>query len=133
MRKFIQEAKYDETLNYWVKKEDHLFVIGLTDFGQEFIGTITAISDLPQQGQLLAKGALYAVVVSDKTSTELFLPIGGKVVMTNEQLITQPNLINEDCYEEGWILKVQDTSHLDWEDLQSSQEYAAAVSSFFNK
>lgn len=133
MRKFNPLAKYDESLNYWVKKEDYLFVIGLTDFGQEFIGTITTISDLPQKGQLLAKGAIYAVVESDKASTELFLPIGGKVVAINEQLLKQSILINDDCYEEGWMLKVQDTSQMDWEDLLSAEAYAAAVSSFFNK
>ncbi len=133
MRKFNPLAKYDESLNYWVKKVDYLFVIGLTDFGQEFIGTITTISDLPQKGQLLAKGAIYAVVESDKASTELFLPIGGKVVAINEQLLKQSILINDDCYEEGWMLKVQDTSQMDWEDLLSAEAYAAAVSSFFNK
>ena len=133
MRKFNPLAKYDESLNYWVKKEDYLFVIGLTDFGQEFIGTITTISDLPQKGQLLAKGAIYAVVESDKASTELFLPIGGKVVAINEQLLKQSILINDDCYEEGWMLKVQDTSQMDWQDLLSAEAYAAAVSSFFNK
>ena len=133
MRKFNPLAKYDESLNYWVKKVDYLFVIGLTDFGQEFIGTITTISDLPQKGQLLAKGAIYAVVESDKASTELFLPIGGKVVAINEQLLKQSILINDDCYEEGWMLKVQDTSQMDWQDLLSAEAYAAAVSSFFNK
>lgn len=133
MRKFIQEARYDETLNYWVKKEDHLFIIGLTDFGQEFIGNITTLSDLPKKEQLLTKGVLYAVVESDKASTEIFSPIGGKVVAINKQVLENPNLINEDCYGEGWILKLQDISHSGWEELQSSEDYAAAVSSFFNK
>lgn len=133
MRKFIQEARYDEDLNNWVRKEEDVFTIGLTDFGQEFIGSITAISELPQKGQLLAKGAIYAIIESDKASTEIILPIGGQVVAINEQLLAKPNLINEACYEEGWILKLKDTSNFDWEDLQSAAEYAIAIGSFFNK
>jgi len=133
MRQFIQEARYDESLNYWVSKEDNFYIIGLTDFGQEFIGNITTLSDLPQKGQVLGKGAIYIVVESDKASTELFLPIRGKVVAINEQLLEKPNLINEDCYGAGWIVKLEDTSQTEWEELQSSEEYAVAISSFFNK
>ena len=133
MRSINHQARYDDDLNNWVKKEEHLFLIGLTDFGQEFIGTISSISELPPLGQLLAKGAIYCVLESDKASTEIFLPLGGKVVAINQKIIDQPSLINTDCYETGWIIKVKDTNAIEWNDLQTAEEYAIAISSFFNK
>ncbi len=133
MRIYDSTARYDEDLNSWVRKEEAIVTIGLTDFGQEFIGPITAISDVPQKGQLLAKGAIYGVVESDKATTELTLPIGGEVVAINEQLLAQPTLINEDCYGEGWILQLKQVPAIEWADLQSAEAYAAAIDSFFNK
>ena len=108
-------------------------MLGLTDFGQKFVGTISAISELPTVGQVLEKGALYCVLEADKAASENYLPVGGIVVAINEQLSTTPTLINEDCYEAGWILKLKSVSVADWAALKSADFYESAIRSFFNK
>ena len=133
MRKVAINARYDEDLNNWVRQEADLFVLGLTDFGQKFVGTISAISELPTVGQVLEKGAFYCVLEADKAASENYLPVGGIVVAINETLVAKPNLINEDCYEAGWILKLKAVSAADWAALKSAEFYEAAIRSFFNK
>ena len=133
MRKVDSNARYDEDLNNWVRQEADLFVLGLTDFGQKFVGMISAISELPTIGQAVEKGALYCVLEADKAASENYLPVGGIVVAINEQLVAKPNLINEDCYEAGWILKLKAVKDIDWTALKSADFYESAIRSFFNK
>lgn len=133
MRKIDTTARYDTDLNNWVRQEENLFIIGLTDFAQEFVGQITSITDFPKVGQTLPKGSVYCLLESDKATTEVYLPISGQVVAINEALLTQPELINEDCYGTGWVVKIRSTTMKDWEDLQNSDLYAVAIGSFFNK
>ena len=133
MRKVDETARYDEDLNNWVRQEEDTFTIGVTDFGQEFMGPISLVTDLPKIGQVLSKGTCYCLTESDKASTEIHLPISGKVVAINEALLKNPSFINEDCYGEGWILKLTEVSVTEWDSLKSAEFYAEAVGSFFNK
>jgi len=133
MRSVDLSARYDEDLNNWVRQEEDTFTIGLTDFGQKFIGEVSAISELPKVGQILKQGELYGVLESDKAASEIHLPIGGKVIAVNESLLETPNLINEDCYGAGWIVQLTAVNPQELEALQSAEMYSAAVGSFFNK
>ena len=133
MRKVDPSALYDKDLNNWVRQMEDIFTIGLTDFGQKFIGEVSAISELPKVGQILKQGELYGVLESDKAASEIHLPIGGKVIAVNESLLETPNFINEDCYGAGWIVKLTVVDLKELETLQSAEMYAAAVGSFFNK
>ena len=133
MRKVDSTALYDIDLNNWTRKVEETFTIGLSDFGQKFIGEVSSISELPNVGQVLEKGELYGVLESDKAANEIHLPIGGKVIAINEQLLQTPNLINDDCYGDGWILKLTAVNPEELAALQSAEMYSAAVASFFNK
>ncbi len=133
MRKVDTTALYDMDLNHWVRKVEEIFMVGLSDFGQKFIGEVSNISELPKIGQILELGAMYGVLESDKAANEIHLPIGGKVVAINEQLFQTPHLINEDCYGEGWIIKLTAVNPQELAALQSAEMYATAVGSFFNK
>ena len=133
MRKVDPIALYDNDLNNWVRQMEDTFTIGLTDFGQKFIGEVSAISELPKVGQILKQGELYGVLESDKAASEIHLPIGGKVIAVNESLLETPNFINEDCYGSGWIVQLTEVNLKELDTLQSAEMYAAAVGSFFNK
>jgi len=133
MRKIDTNARYEEDLNNWVRQEADVYMVGLTDFGQEFVGTISKINDLPTVGQRLEKGSLYCVLESDKAASENYLPVGGLVVAINKKLLATPTLINEECYESGWILQLKNVSVADWSALKSAEFYESAVRSFFNK
>ncbi len=133
MRKVDSTALYDKDLNNWVRKTESTLTIGLTDFGQKFIGEVSNISELPNVGQVLEQGGLYGVIESDKAASEIHLPLGGKVVAINHQLLETPSLINTDCYGEGWIVKLTEINSQELAALQSAEMYSDAVGSFFNK
>jgi glycine cleavage system H protein len=108
-----------ETLRYseeheWVLLADGVATIGITDHAQEELGDIVFV-ELPAVGTVLAKAATLGVVESVKAVSDVYAPIGGTVSGVNERLTSNPETINEDCYGEGWMVKVEvsDTSEID--------------------
>lgn len=102
-------------------------VIGITAFAQSELGDIVYIEFEPT-GQPIEADAIFGTVEAVKTVSELYAPVAGTVVETNEQLDANPEVVNEDPYGEGWMIrmKVDDPSSLD--DLLSAEDYAAMVS-----
>lgn len=92
----------------WVKKEDGLVVIGLTDFAQSSLGDIVFI-DLPQEGDAVTVGDSFADVESVKAVSGVFSPVTGTVAAVNSDLLDNPALLNEKPYE-AWLIKVSDVS-----------------------
>jgi glycine cleavage system H protein len=108
-----------EDLNYsedheWVLVEDKEATIGISDHAQEEMGDIV-FAELPELGEKFEESEDFAVIESVKAVSDLYLPLSGKVVEVNEDLLDQPELINEDPYGEGWIVKIEiaDDSELD--------------------
>ncbi len=132
MRKVDSLCFYDKDLNFWLRPEGDLLVIGVTDFSQEFLGTLTLITDLPTIGSTLKRYTILAIVESDKTTTELIMPINAVVLDVNQALLAQPNLINEDCYGKGWLVKVKPLDFNE-NDFLTAAAYEADVAVFFNK
>lgn len=107
------ELKYSKE-HEWVRVTDEVATIGITDFAQEELGDIVNV-ELPDEGDTFAKDEAFGAIESVKASSEVFCPVGGKVVEINEPLFDTPELLNEDPYDEGWMVKVQlgDPSDLD--------------------
>jgi glycine cleavage system H protein len=105
---------------------DHIATIGITDFAQESLGDITFVQ-LPKEGEEIRKNDPFGVVESVKAVSDLYAPVNGRVVEVNQPLLNAPELLNEDPYEDGWMIKVEvkDTSDLD--DLMSSDDYKGYV------
>ena len=112
MSKIIEGLKYSES-HEWVKVEDGLAVIGVTDFAQEEMGDITYV-DLPEVDDEVEAGEEFGALESVKASSDLISPVSGKVVEVNEELEDAPEKVNEDAFE-NWIIKVEmaDASELD--------------------
>lgn len=130
MKKIDVSSRYKDT-EHWVKKEHDYFLIGITDFTQKVFGNIVLI-ELPTIGTQLNLDDKYADIESDKTVSELFMPIGGEVIEVNEKLLQQPEQINESPYE-SWLIKIKAIDFKEYEALDSSKTYSESIHLFFNK
>jgi len=100
--------------------------IGVTDYAQEKLGDVVMV-ELPAVGDALTAGATFGTVESPKSVSDLFAPLAGEVVEVNEALEDRPELVNEDCYGEGWIAKVRVAEARDITGLLDADAYRAHV------
>ena len=87
---------------------DNTFTIGLTDYAVEQLGDIVFL-ELPETGAEFKKGETFATVESVKAASEIYMPVSGKIIEINEEAANSPEILNEDSYEKGWIVKVEAT------------------------
>jgi|SRR6056300_456251 glycine cleavage system H protein len=108
-----QDLKYTQD-HEWVQIEGNEATIGITDFAQGELGDIVYV-EVETVGETLQKEEVFGTVEAVKTVSDLFLPITGEILTFNENLEDTPELVNEDPYGSGWIikLKVEDTTQLD--------------------
>jgi len=102
-----------DTLRYtseheWLRAEGDEGVVGITDFAQESLGDVVFV-ELPAVGAALEQGQVFGVVESNKAVSDLYAPVSGEVVAVNEALGARPELVNEDPYGAGWLLRVRIT------------------------
>ena len=121
------EIKLPDDLRYvesheWVRLESGRGRIGITDFAQDQLGDIVYV-ELPAIGKTFAKGAPFGSVESVKAVSELYMPIGGKVVETNSALENSPEAVNTSPYEEGWMIVVEPTDAGELNTLLPAQAY----------
>ncbi|MBT3484674.1 MAG: glycine cleavage system protein GcvH [Desulfobacula sp.] len=107
------DVKYTES-HEWAKIFDGIVTIGLNDYAQDQLGEIVFV-ELPEKGDTFSKGDEFGSVESVKAVSEIYIPISGEIVEINEDLEDAPELVNESCYENGWLVKIQpdDVSQLD--------------------
>lgn len=117
------DRKYSKE-HEWVKLDGGLAIVGITDYAQEQLGDIVYV-ELPQPGDTLTQFESFGIIESVKAASDLYAPIGGEVVAVNEELVDRPELVNEDPYEGGWMLKVQLEDESDMDRLMTAEEYQA--------
>ncbi|MCJ7621471.1 MAG: glycine cleavage system protein GcvH [Anaerolineae bacterium] len=121
----MEPADRKYTKNHeWAKLDEGLAVVGITDYAQEQLGDIVYV-ELPQPGDTVEKSQSFGIIESVKAASDLFAPIGGEVVAINEELVGRPELVNQDPYEGGWMVKVQPEDEMQMDDLLTAEEYAA--------
>lgn len=122
MAKVIEGLFYSESHEY-VKVEGNVGYIGISDYAQHALGNVVYV-DMPDVDDEIEAGEEFGAVESVKAASDLFAPVSGKVIEVNEALDDQPELINQDPYE-NWIIKVEliDKSQLD--ELMDAKAYAA--------
>lgn len=106
----------------WIQIEDNIATIGITDYAQQELGDVVYV-ELPAVGQDFEAEESFGSVESVKAVSEIYMPLTGTVTEVNEDLADSPEVINEDAYGEGWMIKIEisDSSQLD--DLLSADEY----------
>jgi len=108
------------------KLEGNIAIIGITYHAQEELGDIVHI-DLPEVGKEVKQNEVLAVVESVKSASDVYSPLSGKVIEVNENLKTKPELINEDPYNAGWIVKLELSDPKEYESLLSAEEYKKLI------
>jgi glycine cleavage system H protein len=116
------ELKYASSHEWARLEEDGTVTVGITDHAQDALGDVVFV-ELPEVGVSLAAGDEAGVVESVKAASDIYAPVGGEVIATNEQLEDAPETVNSDPYHDGWFFKLQpaDTSELDA--LLSAEDY----------
>lgn len=111
----------------YVVKDGNNYVIGLTDYAIEQLGDIVFL-ELPSAGDEFEKGETFANIESVKAASEIYMPISGKIVEVNEELVDSPEKLNEDCYEGGWLVKIEsDASENEFDDLLTYDDYKSEL------
>ena len=116
-----EDRKYQESHEY-ATTDDETVTIGITDFAQDELGDVVFV-ELPEVGDDISQGEEFGVVESIKAVSDLYAPISGTVTEVNEELFDRPELVNEDPYGEGWMLKVDRADDADFDALLSADEY----------
>lgn len=118
---FPADLKYSKE-HEWVRVEGTIGIVGITDFAQKELGDIVYV-DINTLGDTLAKDAIFGTVEAVKTVSDLFLPVAGKVLEQNKGLDSNPEAVNKDPYNEGWIVKVEITNPADLDSLMDAEAY----------
>ncbi len=123
--KYLKYSKDHEWANY--DEEEGVVIVGITDYAQAKIGDITFV-ELPEEGDDTERGTSFAEIEHHKGVEEVYSPVSGKVFEVNEALAESPELINQDPYEEGWLVKIEpgDLSELD--EMMDAEEYEEYLS-----
>jgi len=122
-----EELKYTEE-HEWVKIEDNIAIVGITDFAQGELGDIVYL-EIDTLDSQIDSNEVFGTVEAVKTVSDLFMPITGKVIEVNPSLEDKPELVNEDPYGEGWIIKVNITEESQIDSLLSPSDYKNLIDS----
>ncbi|MCX6291112.1 MAG: glycine cleavage system protein GcvH [Bacteroidetes bacterium] len=106
----------------WIKVEGNEATIGITDFAQSELGDIVYV-DIETEGESLDAEAVFGTVEAVKTVSDLFMPVAGKVLAVNKNLVTNPAAVNKDPYGEGWMIRIQLANVADTANLVSASDY----------
>ncbi len=108
----------------WARKKGRNVAVGITEYAQDQLGDVVYL-ELPDLGDAVKKGESFGVVESTKAVSELFAPVSGKVVEVNDPLADAPETINEDPYEEGWMVVIEPSDPGELESLMDAKAYQA--------
>lgn len=102
----LPEDLYYEENHFWVRQEGDLLVMGMDDFAQKMADLIVYVQ-LPAEGKKLKAGKKFAKIESGKWLGKIYAPVNGALAVSNQELETNPKLINDDCYGRGWMYKIK--------------------------
>ncbi|MBX2860478.1 MAG: glycine cleavage system protein GcvH [Vampirovibrio sp.] len=119
------DVKLIETHEYILPDEDRAR-IGISHFAAEQLGDIVYV-DLPELGQELDKGETFGSIESVKAASDLYLPVGGKIMAVNTRLEDEPDLVNDDPYGDGWIIEISVAKPEEMQTLMAPADYTKFV------
>ena len=120
-----QNLKYTSE-HEWISVEGDEAVVGITAFAQGELGDIVFV-EIETEGETLGKGETFGTIEAVKTVSDLFMPVGGKVLEVNPALESAPELVNKDPYGEGWLIKISVTDLAELGSLMDADQYQAML------
>lgn len=122
---FPEDLKYSKE-HEWVLVEGSVATVGITDYAQDQLGDIVFV-ELPGVGDKVSKEDAFGVVESVKAVSDIYAPVSGKVLEVNDDLPENPEMLNEDPYGDGWIIKIEMSDPEELQDLMNATEYEEYV------
>ena len=122
---FPTNVKYTKE-HEWIRLEGDVAYVGITDYAQEQLGDIVFV-DIPTEGETLAADEVFGTIEVVKTISDLFLPVTGEILEQNEALADQPELVNQDPYGEGWLIKIKPAADADFDSRLDAEAYKALI------
>ncbi len=124
-RLYPEDLKYSQS-HEWVKVDKDIATVGITDFATKQLTDLVYV-ELPSLEGKVTKGSSFGAVESVKAVSDLCSPVSGKIVKVNAKLSMQPEIINQDPYGEGWMIKVKIEDQTELDALMDSEEYEELV------
>jgi glycine cleavage system H protein len=120
--KIIEELYYSKN-DEWVKVENNIGTIGITDYAQDQLGDIVYVEEI-KKGTNLNKGDVVSTVESVKAVSDVYSPISGEIIEVNQDIIEDPSIINKDPFGKGWFAKIKMDKLEELDELMSASEYS---------
>ena len=124
---FPDDVRYTKE-HEWIRLEGAEAVVGITDFAQDALGDVVFV-ELPTVGAVLTQGQTFGVVESNKTISDLFAPVGGRVLAVNADLRAKPERVNDEPYGSGWMIRIAVAKREELDTLLDAAGYRAFVAS----
>ena len=122
---FPEDLKYTRE-HEWVSVDGNVATVGITDHAQQQLGDVVFV-ELPAIGDRVEKSDAFGVVESTKAVSDVYAPVSGEIAEVNDDLPDNPELLNEDPYGDGWMVKITLSDRADLDDLMSADEYRRFV------
>ena len=120
-----EDRRYLES-HEWALETDGAVRVGISDFAQDELGDVVFV-EFPDEGETVTQEAEFGVVESIKAVSDLYAPVSGEVVAVNEDLHDAPELVNDDPFEDGWMIEIDPADESELEELLSAEEYEAQI------
>src|SRR6056297_20525 len=120
-KKIIEELYYSKN-DEWIKVENDIGTIGITDYAQDQLGDIVYVEEI-KKGTNLNKGDVISTVESVKAVSDVYSPISGEIIEVNQAIIEDPSIINKDPFGKGWFAKIKMDQPEELDELMSASEY----------
>ena len=122
---FPADLKYTKD-HEWIRVDGAVAYVGITDYAQSELGEIVYV-DITTEGETIAKEEVFGTIEAVKTVSDLFMPVSGEVIEANAELDDKPELVNEDVYGNGWLIKISISDPSELDELMSAAEYEQMI------
>ena len=122
---FPTNVKYTSE-HEWIRLEGEEAYVGITDYAQDQLGDIVFV-DVTTEGETLEAGEVFGTIEVVKTVSDLFLPVGGEILEVNPELEEHPELVNQDPYGKGWLVRIRPTDVFEMDKLMDAEAYKQII------
>ena len=122
---FPADLKYTKD-HEWIRVDGDVAYVGITDYAQGELGEIVFV-DITTEAEVVAKEEVFGTIEAVKTVSDLFMPVSGEVIEANAELDDKPELVNEDVYGNGWLIKISVSDPSELDELMSAAEYEQMI------
>lgn len=122
---FPEDLKYSKE-HEWLRISGNVATIGISDYAQDQLGEIVFV-ELPDEGEEFSKDDAFGVVESVKSVNDVYSPVSGHIVEVNDPIVDGPEIVNEDPYGEGWLVKIEISDTTELKGLMTAKQYEAYI------